>query len=81
MELKLKILKDICGRNAANLVFKLAELKDIRITKNGRTFNGKSMLGILANKLTTNDNIIITLEDVYDKDKAIEAFENLAQVI
>ena len=39
------------------------------------------MLGILANKLTTNDNIIITLEDVYDKDKAIEAFENLAEVI
>lgn len=81
MELKLKILKDICGRNAANLVFKLAELKGIRIAKDGRTFNGKSMLGILANKLTVNDNIIITLEDLNDKDKAIEAFENLAEVM
>lgn len=81
MELKLKILKDICGRNAANLVFKLAELKDIRITKDGRTFNGKSLLGILANKITVNDNIIITLEDVCDRDKVIEAFKDLAEVI
>ena len=71
MELKLKVLKDICGRNAANLVFKLAELKD----------EWAAMLGILANKLTINDNIIITLEDVNDKDKAISAFENLAEVI
>lgn len=81
MELKLKILKDICGRNAANLVFKLAELKDIRITKDGRTFNGKSLLGILANKLTVNDNIIITLEDICDRDKVIKAFKDLAEVI
>ena len=35
----------------------------------------------MMNKLTINDNIIITLEDVNDKDKAIEAFENLAEVI
>ena len=81
MELKLKILKDICGRNAANLVFKLAELKDISITKDGRTFNGKSLLGILANKITVNDNIIITLEDVCDRDKVIEAIKDLAEVI
>lgn len=80
MEIKLKLLKDIQGRTAANLVFNLTELTDVRIIKNNRVFNGKSLLGILVNDLKKNDIITIILENASDKDKTLQAFSELAEV-
>lgn len=80
MEIKLKLLKDIQGRIAANLVFNLTELTDIRIIKNNRVFNGKSLLGILVNDLKVNDIITVILENVSDREKTLQAFSELAEV-
>ena len=52
MTIKYELNKDIVARVATQLNFSLNTIKDsIFIIKNERCFNGKSLIGILANNL------------------------------
>lgn len=60
MIVKYELDKDIVARTAAQLNFSLNTVKDsVFIIKNKRCFNGKSLIGILANNLKKGDAIEI----------------------
>ena len=60
MIIKYKLNKNVVNRTAIQLNFSLNTIKNsIFIIKNDRCFNGKSLIGILANNLKNNDIIKI----------------------
>lgn len=60
MIIKYKLNKNVINRTAIQLNFLLNTIKNsIFIIKNDRCFNGKSLIGILANNLKNNDIIKI----------------------
>ena len=60
MIIEYRLNKNIVSRVAIQLNFLLNTIKDsIFIIKNDRCFNGKSLIGILANNLKNNDIIKI----------------------
>lgn len=55
-----RLNKDIIKRTATQLSFSLNTIKEsVFIIKNNKCFNGKSLIGILANNLKCNDIIKI----------------------
>lgn len=81
MNISYKLNKNIVGRTAANLVFALSNIKNVRIIKKDRCFNGASLLGILANNLSENDNIEVVIEDIKDIPIVKEAFQELGKEV
>jgi len=81
MNISYKLNKNITGRTAANLVFALSNTKNVRIIKKDRCFNGASLLGILANNLSENDNIEVVIEDIKDIPIVKEAFQELGKEV
>jgi phosphotransferase system HPr-like phosphotransfer protein len=64
MTIKYELNKDIVARVATQLNFSLNTIKDsIFIIKNERCFNGKSLIGILANNLKKGEIIEIKASD------------------
>lgn len=64
MTIKYELNKDIVARVATQLNFSLNTIKDsIFIIKNERCFNGKSLIGILANNLKKGETIEIKASD------------------
>lgn len=60
MIIEYRLNKNIVSRVAIQLNFLLNTIKDsIFIIKDNRCFNGKSLVGILANNLKNNDTIRI----------------------
>lgn len=81
MSITYRLKRDIVSRIAANLVFGLSEAKSVHIIKDERCFNGKSLIGILSNRLRFNDIITIKVEEAEDIEIIKEAFEGLGDVI
>lgn len=68
-----KLNKDIVKRTAIQLNFSLNTIKDsVFIIKNEKCFNGKSLIGILANDLKCND--IIRIETSTEEISNIKKF-------
>ena len=76
-----RLNKQIIGRTAANLVFELSKTKGVRIIKGDRCFNGKSLIGILANNLKEDDVIKISLDSSVDIPIVKEAFNFLGKEV
>ena len=81
MSIIYKLKKNIVGRTAANLVFNLCEAKGVRIIKKDRCFNGKSLLGILANNLEVNDEISVAIDEACDISIVKKAFQELGEEV
>lgn len=76
MTIKYELNKDIVARVATQLNFSLNTIKDsIFIIKNERCFNGKSLIGILANNLKkgeiieikASDKDILNIKEIFNK--------------
>jgi phosphotransferase system HPr-like phosphotransfer protein len=81
MSIKYRLKRDIVSRIAANLVFNISEAKSVHIIKNDRCFNGKSLIGILSNRLSFNDIITIKVEQLKDIEIIKQAFNEIGEVI
>jgi len=81
MSITYRLKRDIVSRIAANLVFDISEAKSVHIIKDERCFNGKSLIGILSNRLRFNDIVTIKVEKTEDLEIIKEAFEGLGDVI
>lgn len=81
MSITYRLKRDIVSRTAANLVFDISEAKSVYIIKEDRCFNGKSLIGILSNKLYFNDIITIEVEQFEDMEIIKQAFKEIGEVI
>lgn len=81
MKITYILTKDIIGRAATALVFELVKTKGVRITKGDRCFNGKSLLGILSNKLQENDKIEVVLDSSEDTGIVRNGFKEIAKEV
>lgn len=71
MQYSIKINDDVCSRQAANLVFRLSDLKGyVYIIKDNRMINAKSIIGVLSLGLKKGDIVEISCkEDIYKIDE------------
>ena len=81
MKITYKLNKDIVARTAANLVFNLSEIKSIHIAKGNTCFNGKSLVGILSNKLLSGDIMNLEIEELSDVEKVKEIFNEIGRFV
>lgn len=81
MSITYRLKRDIVSRIAANLVFDISEAKSVHIIKDERCFNGKSLIGILSNRLRFNDIITIEVEQFEDMEIIKQAFKEIGEVI
>lgn len=81
MRITYLLKRDIVSRTAINLVFELANTKNIHIIKNKVCFNGKSLIGVLSNHLRAGDVITFDIEDLEDIRIVKESLEELGEVI
>lgn len=84
--IKVKILlkEDIVSRKAFELIEQLQKIQsDIFIIKDERSFNGKSLVGILNNNLRYNTTILIKMQEENYQDflKVKEIFKNYGQEV
>lgn len=84
--IKVKILlkEDIVSRKAFELIEQLQKVQsDIFIIKDERSFNGKSLVGILNNNLRYNTTILIKMQEENYQDflKVKEIFKNYGQEV
>lgn len=76
MTIKYELNRDIIARTATQINFSLNTIKDsVFIIKDERCFNGKSLIGILANNLKKGDAIeieaskqdILYIKEIFNK--------------
>lgn len=84
--IKVKILlkEDIVSRKAFELIEQLQKVQsDIFIIKDERSFNGKSLVGILNNNLRYNTTILIKMQEENYQDflKVKEIFKNYGREV
>ncbi len=65
------------ARAAAKFVTTASEFEaDIKVSRNGRTVNGKSIMGMMMLAAAKNTEIVITADGI-DENKVLEAIEAL----
>lgn len=81
MKIKYILKNDIFSRDAANLCFQLSYAENVRIIKGESCFNGKSLLGILSNRLIKGDIITVIIDRDSDAEITRNAFIELGDEI
>lgn len=78
-EVKIKLTTNLYGRAAANLVWKLSEVKSYVyiIGENNREVNAKSLAGVLSGGFEKDEEVLVKFTQSEDKDKIIKIFTNL----
>lgn len=80
--LRYQIFDTILSIKAANLVYALANLKgDIYLIKEDKQINGKSLIGLLHLDLRGGQEVEIHFNDLEDKEKIIEIFNEIGKEV
>lgn len=74
--------KDITSRTATTLNWDLSQaISSVRIVKGDRIINGKSLVDLLLGDLKINDNILVLIENIYDKKLVKEVFDKIGREV
>ena len=76
-----KLEKDLCNRAAAQLNWKLTQLRSAINIKGNRMINGKSLVGILSAGLQKGDVIQIMFDYEDETNKVKEIFDEVGYEI